>query len=61
VAAAVAGGLVLMGAIGSVQGAGRGDTYAVLKGGMIGALAGFLLSLFLSCAALTRRPGMLKR
>lgn len=60
VAAAVVGGLLLMGAIGSVQGASQGDTYDVLKGGIIGALAGTLLSLLLSCAALTRRPGMLE-
>jgi hypothetical protein len=58
VAAAVVGGLLLMGAIGSVQGASQGDTYDVLKGGIIGALAGTLLSLLLSYAALTRRPGM---
>jgi hypothetical protein len=55
------GGLVLMGAIGSVQGASQGDTYDVLKGGVIGALAGTLLCLVLSCAALTRRPGGLER
>jgi membrane-bound metal-dependent hydrolase YbcI (DUF457 family) len=60
VAAAVVGGLLLMGAVGSVQGAGQGDTLDVLKGGIIGALAGTLLSLLLSCAALTRRPGMLE-
>jgi membrane-bound metal-dependent hydrolase YbcI (DUF457 family) len=61
VAAAVVGGLLLMGAVGSVQGAGQGDSYHVAKGAIIGALAGALLSLFLSCAALTRRPGMLER
>ena len=61
VAAAMVGGLLLMGAVGSVQGAGQGDTFDVVKGGIIGALAGSLLSLFLSCAALTRRPGMLER
>jgi hypothetical protein len=60
VAAAMVGGLLLMGAVGSVQGASQGDAYDVLKGGVIGALAGALLSLFLSCAALTRRPGMLE-
>jgi membrane-bound metal-dependent hydrolase YbcI (DUF457 family) len=60
VAAAVVGGLLLMGAIGSLQGASHGDAYDVLKGGIIGALAGALLSLFLSCAALTRRPGTLE-
>jgi hypothetical protein len=59
VVAAVVVGLLLMGAIGSVQGANHGDAYDVLKGGIIGALAGALLSLSLSCAALTRRPGML--
>lgn len=61
VAAAVVGGLLLMGAIGSVQGASQGDTYDLLKGGIIGALAGALLSLLLSCAALTRRPGLVER
>ena len=60
VAAAVVGGLLLMGAVGSVQGASQGDALAVLKGGIIGALAGVVLSLTLSCAALTRRPGMLE-
>jgi hypothetical protein len=60
VAAAVVGGLLLMGAVGSVQGASQGDTYDVLKGGTIGALAGVLLSLLLSCAALSRRPGILE-
>ncbi len=55
VAAAVIGGLLLMGAVGSVQGASQGDTLDVLKGGIIGALAGSLLSLTLSCAAVTRR------
>jgi len=60
VAAAVIGGLLLMGAIGSVQGASQGDTLDVLKGGIIGALAGALLSLTFSCAALTRRPGILE-
>jgi hypothetical protein len=59
VAAAVVGGLLLMGAVGSVQGASQGDALDVLKGAIIGALAGALLSLCLSCAALTRRPGML--
>jgi hypothetical protein len=54
------GGLLLMGAVGSVQGASQGDTLDVLKGGIIGALAGALLSLTLSCAALTRRFGILK-
>ena len=53
VAAAMLGGLLLLGAAGSVQGAGQGDTLDVLKGGIIGALAGALLSLLLSCAALT--------
>jgi membrane-bound metal-dependent hydrolase YbcI (DUF457 family) len=60
VVAAVVGGLLVMGAVGSVQGASHGDAYDVLKGGIIGALAGALLILFLSCAALTRRPGMLE-
>jgi membrane-bound metal-dependent hydrolase YbcI (DUF457 family) len=60
VAAAMIGSLLVMGAIGSVQGASQGDTLDVLKGGIIGALAGALLSLTLSCAALTRRPGILK-
>ena len=60
VAAAVVGGLLLMGAVGSVQGASQGDTLDVFKGGIIGALAGALLSLTLSCAALTRRSGILK-
>ena len=55
VAAAMVGGLLLMGAVGSVQGASQGDTLDVIKGGVIGALAGSLLSLTLSCAALTRR------
>jgi hypothetical protein len=55
VAAAVVGGLLLMGAVGSVQGASQGDTLDVFKGGIIGALAGALLSLTLSCAALSRR------
>lgn len=54
VAAAVVGGLLLFGGAGSVQGAGQGGTLDVLKGGIIGALAGALLSLLLSCAALTR-------
>ncbi len=49
-----------MGAVGSVQGASQGDALAVLKGAIIGALAGVVLSLTLSCAALTRRPGMLE-
>ena len=60
IGAAVVGGLVLMGAVGSVQGASQGDTLDVLKGGMIGALAGALLSLTVSCAAITRRLGILK-
>ena len=60
VAAAVVGGLLPMGVVGSVQGASQGDTLDVLKGGIIGALAGALLSLTLSCAALTRRPGILE-
>jgi hypothetical protein len=60
VAAAVVGGLLLMGAVGSVQGASQGDSLDVLKGGIIGALAGALLSLILSCAALIRRGGILK-
>jgi uncharacterized protein DUF4184 len=55
VAAAMVGGLLLMGAIGSVQGASQGDTYDVLKGGTIGALAGALLSLLLASAAITAR------
>jgi hypothetical protein len=56
VAAAIVGGLLLMGAIGSVQGASQGDTYDVVKGGVIGALTGALLSLLLSCAALKCSP-----
>jgi membrane-bound metal-dependent hydrolase YbcI (DUF457 family) len=57
VAAAVVGGLLLVGTVGSVQGASQGDAFDVVKGGIIGALAGALLSLLLSCAALTRsRP-----
>ena len=55
VAAAVIGGLLLMGAVGSVQGASQGDSLDVLKGGIIGALAGAVLSLLLASAALTAR------
>jgi membrane-bound metal-dependent hydrolase YbcI (DUF457 family) len=55
VAAAVVGGLLLMGAVGSVQGASQGDTLDVLKGGIIGALAGIVLSLLLASAAITAR------
>jgi len=40
-----------------VQGADHGDAYEVLKGGVIGAIAGALLSLLLACAAMTGRPG----
>jgi hypothetical protein len=53
VAASLVGGLLLIGALGAVQGASHGDAYDVLKGGVIGALAGALLSLLLSCAAMT--------
>jgi hypothetical protein len=56
----VLGGLVLMGAIGSIQGASHGDGSDVLKGGIIGALSGSLVSLLLSCAALTRRPARIE-
>jgi len=55
VAAAVVGGLLLVGALGAAQGASQGDAYDVLKGGVIGALAGTLLSLLVSCAAITSR------
>jgi hypothetical protein len=55
VAAAMVGGLLLMGAIGSMQGASQGDTFDVLKGGIIGALAGAVLSLLLASAAITAR------
>jgi len=61
VAAATVGGVLLMGAVGSVQGASHGGAFDVAKGGIIGAVSGSLLSLFLSCVALTRRPGMLDR
>ena len=63
VVGAVLGGLLLIGAVGAVQGANHGDVYDVMKGGAIGALAGSMLSLLLSCAALSRwrstgiRPG----
>lgn len=60
VAGAVIGGVLLVGAIGAVQGAGHGDAYDVLKGAVIGALAGAVVSLLLSCAAITRRPGSLE-
>jgi len=60
VAAAMVGGVLLIGAIGSVQGASRGDALDVLKGGVIGALAGAVLCLLLSCVALARRPGTLE-
>jgi hypothetical protein len=56
VAGAMTGGLLLIGAVGAVQGAKFGDAYDVLKGGAIGALAGSMLSLLLSCAALRYRP-----
>lgn len=55
VAAAIVGGLLLMGAVGSIQGASQGDTLDVLKGGIIGALAGAVLSVFLASAAITAR------
>ena len=55
VAAAVVGGLLLMGAIGSVQGASQGDALDVVKGAAIGALAGAMLSLLLASAAITAR------
>jgi membrane-bound metal-dependent hydrolase YbcI (DUF457 family) len=57
VAGAVAGGVLLVGAIGAVQGAAHSDPYAVLRGAVIGALAGAVVSLLLSCAAVARRPG----
>ena len=63
VAASLVGGLLLIGGLGAVQGANHGDAYDVLKGAMIGALAGGLLSLLLACAAITslwgraRTPG----
>jgi hypothetical protein len=57
VAAAVIGGLLTIGGIGAVQGASHGHAYDVLKGGVIGAIAGALLSLLLSCAAVTRLSG----
>jgi len=56
VAAAVLGGLLLVGAVGAIQGAHRGGTFDVVKGGGAGAMAGALLSLVLSCAAVSRRP-----
>jgi hypothetical protein len=56
VVGAMLGGLLLIGAIGAVEGAEYGDAYDVLKGGAIGALAGTMLSLLLSCAALRYRP-----
>ena len=56
VATATAGGLQLIGAIGAFQGAKYGDAYDVLKGGIIGALAGAMLSLVLTCAAIANRP-----
>jgi hypothetical protein len=55
VVGAMLGGLLLIGAVGAVQGAKLGDTYDVLKGGAVGALAGSTLSLLLSCVALSRR------
>jgi hypothetical protein len=55
VAGAMLGGLVLIGAVGAVQGAKLGDAYDVLKGAAVGALAGCTLSLLLSCAALSWR------
>ena len=63
VVGAMLGGLFLIGVVGAVQGAKHGDVYDVVKGGAVGALAGSMLSLLLSCAALTRwrstgiRPG----
>lgn len=60
VAGAVAGGVLLVGALGAVQGAADSDPYAVLRGAIIGALAGAVVSLLLSCAAVARRPGMLE-
>jgi hypothetical protein len=55
VAAAMLGGLLLVGALGAVQGASHGNAYDVLKDGAIGALGGAVLSLFLSCAAVAGR------
>jgi hypothetical protein len=57
VAAAVVVGLLLIGAVGAVQGAGSGDPGDALKGGAIGALAGAVLSLLVASAAMTRRLG----
>ncbi len=56
VAGAVAGGVLLVGALGAVQGVADSDPYAVLRGAVIGALAGAVVSLLLSCAALARHP-----
>jgi high-affinity Fe2+/Pb2+ permease len=61
VATAVVTGVLVIGAIGAVQGAGNGDAYDAVKGGAIGSLAGAALSLLLSCSALRRRPGILDR
>jgi hypothetical protein len=46
---------LVMGAVGSVQGATQGDTVDVMKGGVIGALAGAVLSVLLASAAITAR------
>lgn len=61
VAGAVIGGVVVIGAVGAVHGATSGDPYDAAKGAVIGALAGSVLSLLVSCAALTRLSGMLGR
>jgi hypothetical protein len=57
VAGAVVGGFLLLGGVGAVQGATNGDAYDVLQGGVVGAMAGGLLSLLLSCAAVGRPVG----
>jgi hypothetical protein len=55
VAAAIVGGLLLIGAVGALQGAGRGDPWDTVKGGAVGALTGAVLSLVLASAALRSR------
>lgn len=60
VTGAMVGGLLLIGAIGAIQGANHGDAYDTVKGGAVGALAGSTLSLLLSCAALRRRPAEMR-
>ena len=54
VALAIIGGVFVIGAIGAVQGANQGDAYDVLKGGVIGSLAGAVVALVLASGVITR-------